>query len=81
MMPAPCPGGSGIIGGKVFGDFNYNGLDDQVSPLPDVKVYLFGCDGDGTSVLLDTGSSLHRRQAWAISMRRPVPTMAEPCRR
>ncbi len=53
-MPAPCPGGPGVIGGKVFGDFNYNGLDDQVSPLPDVKVYLFGCDADGASVLLDS---------------------------
>ncbi len=54
MTPAPCPGGPGVIGGKVFGDFNYNGLDDQVSPLPDVRVYLFGCDADGASVLLDS---------------------------
>ncbi len=50
----PCPGGSGVIGGRVFGDFNYNGLDDQVGPLPDVKVYLFGCDADGGSILLDS---------------------------
>ncbi len=47
---APCPGGSGIIGGKTFQDFNYNGLDDQVGAgLEGIGVYIIGCDNEGNS--------------------------------
>ncbi len=54
---APCPGGSGTIGGQVFGDFNYNGSDDQVGYLPDIIVNIFGCDGDGDNQLIGTTTS------------------------
>ncbi len=53
-LPSPCPGGTGVVGGRVFGDFNYNGLDDQHSPLSGVQVYLFECGPDGASILLDS---------------------------
>ena len=51
----PCSVGADVIGGRVFGDFNYDGADDQISGINGVKVYLFGCDQtDGSSVLLDS---------------------------
>jgi len=42
-----------VVGGKVFGDFDYDGLDDQPSGLASVKVYLYGCSG-GANELLDS---------------------------
>ncbi len=52
MMVAPCPGGSGVIGGKVVGDFNYNGDDDQDAGIGGVEVFLYGCLADGSSNLV-----------------------------
>ncbi|MEM6318926.1 MAG: SdrD B-like domain-containing protein [Bacteroidota bacterium] len=50
MLAAVCPGGSGVIGGKVFQDFNYNGLDDQVGAgIEGIEVTIFGCAADGSS--------------------------------
>ncbi len=49
-MVAPCPGGSGVIGGVAFQDFNYNGLDDQIGGgIAGIEVHIFGCDADGNS--------------------------------
>ncbi|MEM1122020.1 MAG: SdrD B-like domain-containing protein, partial [Bacteroidota bacterium] len=49
-MIAPCPGGSGVIGGKAFHDFNYDGLDNQVGGgIPGIEVQVYGCDAEGTS--------------------------------
>jgi len=50
MTIAACPGGSGIIGGVAFQDFNYNGLDDQIGGgIAGIEVHIFGCDTDGNS--------------------------------
>ena len=51
---APCTAGPGVVGGKVFGDFNQNGRDDQTGGIPGVRVYLYGCDGTGADALLDS---------------------------
>ena len=49
----PCLGGSGVVGGLVFQDFNYNGLNDQAGPgLGGIEVYIFGCDESGASQLI-----------------------------
>ena len=51
MFVAPCPGGSGVIGGKAFQDFNYNGLDDQIGGgIAGIEVYLYACDAGGNSM-------------------------------
>ena len=50
MLFEPCPGGSGIIGGKAFQDFNYNGIDDQIGGgIGGIEVYLYACDASGNS--------------------------------
>jgi len=50
VIAAPCPGGSGIIGGVAFQDFNYNGLDDQIGGgIAGIEVHIFGCDTAGNS--------------------------------
>jgi len=50
QLQMPCPGGSGVIGGQVFQDFNYNGLDDQSGiGLAGIEVFLFTCGPTGTS--------------------------------
>jgi len=54
IMTAPCPGGSGVIGGKAFQDFNFNGLDDQIGGgIAGIEVYLYTCDATGSSILVD----------------------------
>ncbi|GEM_PF-639286 len=54
MTAAPCPVGSGIIGGKAFQDFNYNGLDDQNGGgIAGIAVYLYACDASGNSIAAD----------------------------
>lgn len=51
---APCPGGSGVIGGKAFQDFNYNGLDDQIGKgIGGIEVYIYSCDNEGNSIQAD----------------------------
>lgn len=50
-----CSGAAGELGGKAFGDFNYDGAEDSGAVgLPNVKVYIFGCDVNGTSFLADS---------------------------
>ena len=51
---SPCPGGSGIIGGVAFQDFNHNGDNDQVGSLGGVQIAIFSCDEDGNSTLIGT---------------------------
>ncbi|RMG84835.1 MAG: hypothetical protein D6714_07085, partial [Bacteroidetes bacterium] len=55
---APCTGASGEIGGKVFGDFNYNGLDDENSPLPDIEIRLYACSGGNNTLIQTTQSDI-----------------------
>ncbi|MCR9287245.1 MAG: carboxypeptidase regulatory-like domain-containing protein [Bacteroidetes bacterium] len=54
LMIAPCTGLPGEIGGKVFGDFNYDGLDNEISGLPDIIVNIYDCDGNEDNQLLQT---------------------------
>ncbi len=54
MLNAQCPGGSGVVGGTVTGDYNYNGVDDQVGGVRNVTVNLYDCGANGESVLLQT---------------------------
>src|SRR6056297_1961779 len=42
------------ISGCAFGDFNLNGLNDQVSPLSGIKVYLYSCDVNGEAAVVDS---------------------------
>ncbi len=50
FLLAPCTGGSGVIGGKAFKDFNYDGLDNQEgSGIAGIEVQIYGCDADGNS--------------------------------
>lgn len=53
IMP-PCPGGSGVIGGVAFQDFNHNGDNDQVGTIQGLQVAIFSCDTDGNSTLVST---------------------------
>jgi len=54
MFIAPCPGGSGVIGGKAFQDFNYNGINDQTGGgIAGIEVYLYDCDAEGNSVVVE----------------------------
>ena len=51
----PCPGGTGVIGGHAFQDFNYNGLDDQIGKrIKGIEVNLFSCGLSGESELVAT---------------------------
>lgn len=56
----PCPGGSGVVGGKVIGDFNYNGADDQTGGIRNVEIVISSCDADGNSVII--GSTFTDRE-------------------
>jgi len=50
FLLAPCTGGSGVIGGKAFKDFNYDGLDNQVGGgIAGIEVHIYGCDANGDS--------------------------------
>ncbi|MEL7020866.1 MAG: SdrD B-like domain-containing protein, partial [Bacteroidota bacterium] len=53
----PCGGNAGEIGGRVFGDYNKNGLDDQVGAIADVTVTYYECLADGTSALAGTATT------------------------
>lgn len=59
--PAPCPNdpcvtGPGTIGGMTFEDLNTNGILDPGEPvgIPGIEVNIYGCDDEGSSVLLGT---------------------------
>ncbi|MCB0663270.1 MAG: carboxypeptidase regulatory-like domain-containing protein, partial [Saprospiraceae bacterium] len=54
---APCPGGSGIVGGKVIGDFNYNGDNDQIGGVRNVEVVISVCEADGTTSVVGSTST------------------------
>lgn len=54
-----CPGGSGVIGGTVIGDYNFNGIDDQSGGVRNATVNLYNCTTDGASVLVATTTSDH----------------------
>ncbi|MFK7937627.1 MAG: SdrD B-like domain-containing protein [Saprospiraceae bacterium] len=51
---APCSGGAGEIGGSVFGDYNKNGLDDQVGVIVGATVTYYECGTNGESTLAGT---------------------------
>ena len=53
-MLLSCPRGSGVIGGRAIGDYNFNGLDDEIGGVRGVTVNLFSCDPDGQSTLVST---------------------------
>jgi len=54
MMPC-IDGTSGTIGGNVYNDLNYNGLNDEATiGFPNLKVYAFNCDTDGNSLVQDS---------------------------
>ena len=53
-MMMPCSGANGEIGGTVFGDYNKDGLDNQVGAVANVSVYIFGLDGSGNSQLISS---------------------------
>ncbi len=53
-MLMPCPGGSGVVGGRVIGDYNFNGQDDEIGGVRGVTVSLYSCDPDGNSTLVGT---------------------------
>lgn len=57
FMLVPCSGGAGEIGGNVFGDFNYDGLNDQESPIPDIIVNIYSCDANGDNQLVQSTTS------------------------
>jgi len=58
LLLAPCPGGSGVIGGTVFHDFNYNGLNDQSGGgIAGITVYLFGCTDTGEGETIENVST------------------------
>ena len=55
MAVAECTGTTGVLGGTAFGDFDYDGIeDDGTVGLPNLKVYLFAADGSGASVIADS---------------------------
>jgi hypothetical protein len=52
---SPCTDAPGMIGGKAFQDFNFNGEDDQVSAgIAGVEVYIYGSDENGNSQIIAT---------------------------
>ncbi len=53
-MLIPCPGGSGVVGGRVIGDYNFNGQDDEIGGVRGVTVSLYSCDPNGNSTLVGT---------------------------
>ncbi|MEZ4982926.1 MAG: SdrD B-like domain-containing protein [Saprospiraceae bacterium] len=53
---APCPGGSGVDS-RVIGDYNYNGLNDQIGGVRNVQVFLSVCNPDGTTTLVANTNS------------------------
>ena len=54
----PCPGGSGVIGGNVFTDFDFNGLDDESGAgIEAVEVYLFESTGTMNASSLITSTT------------------------
>ena len=55
----PCPGGSGVLGGTVYADNNFDGIRQagETSRIEGVSVRIYECDGDGNSVLVDTQTS------------------------
>jgi len=54
MMPC-VDGTSGTIGGNVYNDLNYNGLNDEATiGFPNIKIYAFNCDVAGNSLLQDS---------------------------
>ena len=50
----PCPGGSGVIGGRAIGDYNFNGIDDEIGGVRGVTVFIYSCDPAGQSTLVGT---------------------------
>ncbi|MCP3929356.1 MAG: T9SS type B sorting domain-containing protein [Bacteroidetes bacterium] len=54
LSPLPCEGLSGEVGGTIFGDYNKNGLNDQIGAIEGITVYIFGCGAEGESMLLDS---------------------------
>ena len=54
LPPGACPGGAGIIGGNVFNDPNFNGVeDDGMLGLEGIEVFIYESNAVGTSVLVD----------------------------
>lgn len=50
-----CTVGTNIIGGNAFADYNLNGIaDDGGAAKSGVKVYVYGCDVDGNSEVIDS---------------------------
>ncbi len=51
--PGPCPGGAGVLGGTVFTDFNFNGIDDEDGlGLEAIEVFLYESTGAGNASAL-----------------------------
>ena len=55
MLEMPCVDPGNSVGGTVFGDKNFNGVS-EVDELgvEGIKVYIYECDVDGTSVVIDS---------------------------
>ncbi|MBK6929475.1 MAG: carboxypeptidase regulatory-like domain-containing protein [Saprospirales bacterium] len=54
--PSVCPGGSGVVGGKAFVDYNQDGVQGsgETNGQGNVEVRIFECDASGNSVFVTT---------------------------
>ena len=54
--PSTCPGGSGVVGGQAFVDYNQDGVQQsgETNGQGDVEVRIFECDASGNSVYVNT---------------------------